>query len=151
MRKNSDRHTSAGKIFRCTSLPLSGHRYGDIMPQARRLFREIQKKTKRRPYIRSAYFRKDKIFFDYFWVHMNQKSAIDRARRLRYLPCALELMKESRNAPKTFVKITEPGIIHDQFIGIAGDGSAFSVVIKQERATGKKYLLSIFPLDAKSC
>src|SRR5438552_1782982 len=87
------------KAYRCQVAPFTDNRYADIMPQARSLFRALQKRTKRRPYIRSAYFKKDKIFFDYLWTHLNQKSLPDRARRLRFLPCALELLQKSRHAP----------------------------------------------------
>jgi hypothetical protein len=116
------------------------------MPQTRALFRTLQKRRKRRPYVRSAYFKKDKVFFDFFWVHLQTKALSDRARRLRYLPCALELLQESRQEPTTFVDAGEPETIRHQFTGTAGDGSPFAVIIKQERSSGKKYLLSLFPL-----
>ncbi len=139
-------HSSQPSAYHCQSLPLGGHRYADIMPQARALFRALQKKTKRRPYIRSAYFKKDKVFFEYLWTHLNQKSLPDRARRLRYLPCALEVLQKSRQDPITFVDSQDPDTIRHQFSGVAGDGSRFAVIVKQERASGRKHLLSLFPI-----
>ncbi|NOS67637.1 MAG: hypothetical protein HOO67_04715 [Candidatus Peribacteraceae bacterium] len=116
------------------------------MPKVRREFRLLQKQTKRRPYVRSAFFGKEKIFFDYFWIHLNQKDAHDRARRLKYFPCAIELLRLCRQAPQTFIKTAELHIIRHQFIGLASDGSKFAVVIKEERPSGKKNLLSLFPI-----
>jgi hypothetical protein len=92
-------------MYQCRCKPFAGHRYAEIMPQARKLFRTIQRRTKRRPYVRAAYFKKDKVFFDYFWIHLNQKSVHDRARRLKYFPCALELIAKSTVEPLTFIEI----------------------------------------------
>lgn len=133
-------------IYRCTTKPLVGHRYTEIMSQARRIFRRIQKQTKRRPYIRSAYFMKDKIFFDYFWMHLNEKQWPDRMRRLKYFPCALELLRSSTIAPITSFKTQTPGFLYHEFTGNCGE-FRFTVVIKQDRSSGKKYLLSIFPIS----
>lgn len=129
----------------CKSKPLQGNRYIDIMPQVRRLFRTLQKKTKRRLYVRSAYFRKDKIFFDYFWNHMNQKLPSDRARRLKFLPCALELTRNTRHDPLTFEELDKRGELLHRFAGKTSDGRLFYVQIKQEKRTGKKQFMSLFP------
>ncbi len=142
----SNHQQDEARVFHCHSSPLSGHKYVDIMPQTRRIFRSLQKQTKRRPYIRSSYFKKDKIFFDYFWIHLNQKHAHERARRLKYFPCALELLRVSRLPPTTFVNIDIPGAIHHRFIGSAPDKSQFAVIIKQDCSSGRKFLLSLFPL-----
>ncbi len=144
--RNSNHQQDVTRLFHCQSSPLTGHKYADIMPQARRMFRIIQKHTKRRPYVRSAYFKKDKIFFDYFWIHLNQKHAHDRARRLRFFPCAIELLRNSRQAPKTFFEAYDKDSIRHQFIGVTNDGTTFSVVVKQDRSSGKKQLLSVFPM-----
>lgn len=52
---------------------LSGSNYAEIKKRAMFVFNQIKKKTKRQAYIRSAYFQKDKIFFNYFWDHLFQK------------------------------------------------------------------------------
>ena len=132
-------------IHHCRVPPFSCNRYKDMMQQARKLFRTLQRRTKRRPYVRSAYFRKDKVFFEYFWVHLNQKSLPDRARRLKYLPCAIELIRTSMQSPTTFVNRDEPNAIHHQFKGVTSEKLRFFVIVKQDRASGKKHLLSIFP------
>ena len=50
---------------------LPGTNYTEVRKEALFLFNEIKRKTKRRPYIRSAYFNKQKVFFDYFWSHLS--------------------------------------------------------------------------------
>lgn len=131
--------------YRCKAAPLRGHRFVDIMPQVRKEFRTLQKRTKRRPHVRSDYFKKNKIFFDYFWQHMQRKSVVDRARRLKYFPCALEVLRKSRHNPTTFVDINQPDIIKHEFVAIAPDGVRFSVIIQEDRKTDKKQLLSLYP------
>lgn len=135
------------RAYQCKTKPLPGHRFTDIIPQARRLFRSLQKQTKRRPYIRSAYFNKDKIFFDFFWQHMQQKAVIDRARRLRYFPCALELLRSTRHDPITFMDPTQPNKFVHRFLGEASGNQKFWALIKEDRKSNKKQLLSLFPYN----
>jgi len=49
---------------------LPGTSYSEVRKSANDLFKQIKSKTKRRPYVKSAYFHKQKIFFDFFWVHL---------------------------------------------------------------------------------
>lgn len=57
---------------------VSGTRYRDVYDEAFSLYEAIRKRTKRRPYIRSVYFRKQKIFVDLFWQHLHDKNWRDR-------------------------------------------------------------------------
>lgn len=133
------------KAYRCRANPIGRSRFVGIIPQARAMFRTLQKQTKRRPYVRSTYFSKDKVFFDFFWQHMEQKLPSDRARRLKYFPCALELMRKARNDPVTYIDPTQPnGILH-RFLGKTSDGRLFWVLVREDRRTDKKQLLTIFP------
>ena len=53
--------------YQAKAKKIPGSSYGEVMRNAFLIFDEkIKKKTKRRPYVRSAYFKKEKIFFDYF-------------------------------------------------------------------------------------
>ena len=56
---------------------LPGTNYTEVKKNADIIFKQIKSKTKRRPYIRSAYFNKQKVFFDFFWQHLwvNKKSS----------------------------------------------------------------------------
>ena len=60
--------------FPVKSKQLSGSNYADVKKLAEKLFADLKRKTKRSPYIRSAYFSKEKIFLNYFWDHLKQKS-----------------------------------------------------------------------------
>lgn len=100
---------------------LSGTSYGEMIKHAYFLFNQIKKRTKRRPYIKSPYFNKQKIFFDYFWEHLHQKSFKERVRRLKYFPCALDLLKNSRVEPVSFENPNNRSEILHRFIGMSKD------------------------------
>lgn len=131
------------KIFVCKTKPFPGSRFVDIVSQAKRLLKDLSKKTKRRPYIRSAYFNKEKVFLSFLWMHIMQKLPSDRARRLKYLPCAIELIKKSKSDPATFE--VDKGFIYHRFAGKDFSGRLFYVQIKQNKRTGKKEFISLFP------
>src|SRR3972149_9976165 len=78
---------------------LHGSNLAEIMRSAHGIYAVLKKKTKRRPYVRSAYFNKEKIFFDYHWQHLSQKSPKERYHRLKYFMSAIELIQYSRHTP----------------------------------------------------
>lgn len=69
------------------------------MKNVRFIYRTLESKSKRKPYIRSVYFKKDKIFFDYFWKHLSQKNRRIRTARLKYFHAALDLIKNTHHHP----------------------------------------------------
>lgn len=117
-------------IFQTKSKKLGGTSYDELIKKARRIFHDIESQSKRKPYIRSAYFDKDKVFFDYFWEHLNQKPRRERIKRLAYLPCGIELIKESRHKPVSKVNPNRKTEILHRFIGETKDKEAFYVQIK---------------------
>lgn len=144
-RRNFASRTRELQPFTCQKPPLPGHRYVEVVPQARKLLRELEKRTKRRPYVRSAYFRKEKIFFDYFWDHVRQKLPSDQARRLKFLPCALELLQKSHHDPLTFQEPDRPDLLLHRFAGKTRDGRLFYVQVREEKRGSTKQCLSVFP------
>jgi len=78
---------------------LPGTRYEDVFKKAFSVYTKIKKRSKRRPYVRSAYFGKDKVFLSMFWEHMYKKNWRDRTRRAHYFVCAIELLQNSRVEP----------------------------------------------------
>lgn len=71
------------KAYRTKSKKLSGSNYGEVHKKALDLYSQIAKRSKRRPYIRPAYFKKDKIFLGIFWHHLGDKfNNKDKLRRL---------------------------------------------------------------------
>lgn len=135
------------KVYQTKTQKLSGTDYGDVYPKAREIFKQLKKKTKRRPHIRSAYFKNDKIFLDYFWEHLHQKNSRDRVRRLKLYPCALDLIRNSKQEPVSKENPNRTSEILHRFAGITPDKELFFVQIKENKKTGQKFLLSAFPQE----
>lgn len=90
------------KIYQTQSIKLSGTDIREVNKKARAIYSVVKRKTKRRPYIRSAYFKKDKIFLELFWNHLQEKlNHRDKLRRVRFFPCALELIQNSKFDPES--------------------------------------------------
>lgn len=130
--------TKSGKI--------AGTSYGEVMRNAFLVYDEIKKKTKRRPYVRSAYFKKNKIFFDYFREHLFQKSQRVRMSRLKYLSAGIELIRNSKNKPTVRENPNRRGEILYRFAGLTAEKEIFFVQIKEDKK-GNKYLMSCFGLE----
>lgn len=126
---------------------LPGSNYSEVRKRALILFNQIEKRTKRRPYIRSAYFNKQKVFFDYFWQHLFQKNFKERTKRLKYFEAALEVIRKSRNHPTSFENPHKKGEILHRFAGLTKEKELFYVQIKEDKRSGKKYFMSCFPAE----
>jgi hypothetical protein len=133
------------KFYQTKAKKIGATRYADIIKRTRKAFHDIEKKTKRRPYARSAYFNKEKIFFDYFWTHLAQASFIDRRRRLPFFPCAIELIERSRFAPVSGRNPRKKNETLHRFAGSTPENELFYVQIKEDLKTGQKFLMSVFP------
>ena len=72
------------KQFHSKKALLPGSSYSEVVARARKEFNTVRKLTKRQPYVRSKYFRGDKIFMTVFWDHVMQKHRKDRTNRLRF-------------------------------------------------------------------
>ena len=135
------------KVFQTTTIKLPGTDFHEIHSKARFVYKKIKSKSKRKPHIRSAYFKKDKIFLDYFWQHLQQKNWKDRNRRLKYYPCALDLIKNSRIDPTSKQNPNNPTEILHRFAGLTKEKELFFVQIKEDKKTDQKYFMSVFPQD----
>jgi|SRR3989344_5589037 len=134
------------KVFQAKTPKIGATKYAEVMKRARLIYGQVEKRTKRRPYIRSAYFDKEKIFFDYFWLHINQKSRPERRRRLIFLSCATELIEKSRLKPEVTKNPNKREEVLYRFTGKTPTGEEFAVQIKEDQKSRHKYLMSIFPL-----
>jgi hypothetical protein len=123
---------------------LPGSSYSEVLKKARLIFREIEKQSKRSPYVRSSYFDRQKIFLSYFWSHLEQKTRPEKLRRMRYYQCAIDLLKNTMIAPSTIKDTTQSGVLLHRFAGKTKDGDVFFVQVKENRNTGK-YFMSVFP------
>lgn len=125
--------------------PLPGTNYREISKAAHIFYTKIKKKSKRRPYVRSAYFSKDKVFLELFWQHLHDKhNHRDKVRRLRLFPAAIELIESSKIAPESKVNPNKKSEILHRFLGNLDKENQFNVQIKEEK-DGEKWLVSVFP------
>lgn len=137
-------------VYRTKCQKLKGTDYREVRKKAFRIYTEIKKQSKRKPYVRSAYFSKEKVFLGIFWGHIFQKKNFsDQIRRLKLYPCALELIKNSRFAPTSKINVDRNSEILHRFIGLSRDEELFFVQIKENIRTKQKWLISIFPKDSK--
>lgn len=132
--------------YKTKSKKISGQRYGDVVVNAFAVFDEIKKKSKRRPYIRSAYFNKEKIFLDYFREYLFQKLPKERMRRLKYFKAACELIRDSKIGPVEKTESFEKKEILYRFVGLTADKELFYVQIKEDKRK-RRYFMSCFPKE----
>lgn len=136
------------KVYLAKSKKLPGTNYSEVYKKAFGLYSQIKKRTKRRPYIRSEYFKGGKVFLAVFWQHLHEKLNLkDKTRRLKYLPCALELLKNTRFNPTSKENPNRRSEILHRFTGVTAEKEIFFVQIKEDKKTDQKYLISVFPFD----
>jgi hypothetical protein len=123
---------------------IAGTSYKEVYANSMKVFNRIRSRTKRKPYIRSAYFNKQKVFFDLFWRHLMQKRIGDRMRRLKYFAAALDLIRNSRNHPTTKENPNNKSELVHRFVGLTKEKEEFYVQIKEVKRTGTKQLISVF-------
>lgn len=133
------------KVYQTKVKKLSGSSYSEVFHKAFRIYTQIKKRSKRRVYIRSSYFNKSKIFLPLFWHHLQEKHYKDRIRRLKFFPCALELLKNSHYSPSSAENSDRKNEVLHRFAGISPENELFYVQVKENRKNEEKFLISIFP------
>lgn len=134
------------KIYKTNKSKFAGTDFREVNRQALSLYALLKKRTKRRTYVRSQYFKKDKIFIDLFWHHLFEKSNWqDRTRRIKYFACGIDLILHSHYEPKTKENPNKPSELLHRFYGMTPEHELFYVQIKEDKQKGQKFLLSIFP------
>ena len=144
MSKRSTSISAKLPAYRTSFLPLAGHRFSGLVREFRSLLLAIEKKSNRQAYLRSAYFQKQKIFLTHYWSHLQQKPRPERIRRMKYLPCGLDLVRHSRLQPFTVENVDAPNELLHRFAGVTKKGVRFYVQIKEFKRSGRKELLSVF-------
>lgn len=136
------------QAYRTRSTKLTGSNFREVRKKAFRIHLEITQKTKRKPYVRSKYFKKNKIFLSLFWSHLfEKKNFTDLMRRTKLYPCALELIQKSNLEPTSKENPNKASEILHRFAGITPDNEIFFVQIKENKKSSKKWLMSTFPVD----
>lgn len=124
---------------------LTGTHWRQVSKRALAFYDSIRKRTKRRPYVRSAFFSGEKVFLDLFWHHLHEKKNIgDKTRRLKYFVCAIELIQHSRIQPSTKMNPNRKSETLYRFAGITPNKHVFHVQIKKDKK-GEKSFISVFP------
>jgi hypothetical protein len=125
----------------------AGTSFRELDRNARKAYQRIQRRTPRRqPYVRSKYFKKDKVFLRVFWEHLKQKRSGDQSRRLIFYEPALELIRNTTRSPDSLFEAQSPDVFLHRFYGRTRDGAKFCVQIKDNRRSGRKDLMSVFPI-----
>jgi len=133
-------------LYKCKISKIGGStKYKDVIKKARMIYHTIEKQSKRNAYIKSAYFCKEKVFLDLFWTHLNQKPQRERRWRLKFLPCAYELIRNSRNSPASKQNPNIKSETLHRFGGVTGSGELFYVQIKENKKTKRRDFMSVFP------
>lgn len=135
------------KAYQTKAPIIAGTSYSEVHKNAFAHFLRVKAVSKRKPYIRSVYFGKEKIFLQFFWEHLFQKSLPERVRRLKYFACALDLLMHSRMPPVTKVHPSKNHELLHRFCGMTKTGDIFFVQVKEDRRKGQKWLMSVFPLN----
>ncbi|MBU0731509.1 hypothetical protein KKC88_01345 [Patescibacteria group bacterium] len=134
------------QIYQTKECKLSGSTYAEVKKQAFLLYFRIKRKSKRKTYVRSAYFKKEKIFLNLFWSHMFEKNPRQRFNRLKYFPAAIDLIQNSRNHPSVKQNPNNKEEVFYRFFGYTQEKQLFCVQIKTNIHQRKKYLISCFPV-----
>lgn len=136
------------EIYQTKERKISGTDFGEVYKKALKFYEIIRKRSKRRPYARSKYFKKSKIFLGLFWHHVFEKSNYgDQIRRMRYLPCAIELIQNSSCDPISKENPNKKSEILHRFYGCTSAKETFAVQIKENKKSGEKILISVFPIE----
>lgn len=136
------------QAYKVKTRRLPGTHWSRLLKKAFGSYKEIKRKSKRRPYVRSAYFDKQKIFLELFWRHLHEKENLrDKSRRVAYFPAAIELIQNSRLEPISKENPNRKGEIVHRFAGITPEQELFFVQIKEDRRKDQKWLMSVFPLN----
>ena len=131
-------------LYQAKTQRLGGTSWDEVSRKAHKILHEIENKTRRQPYIRAAYFKKEKVFINYFWPHLKEKPRREQLDRLRYLPCAIELIERTKHKPALTRNPNKPKERLFRFAGMTPKKELFFVQIKEDKK-GAKYFMSIFP------
>ena len=125
---------------------LPGSSLDEVLPLARSSYKRICAKTRRIPYINTKCksFKTAKVFLDVFWTHIFQKSPKERTARLKLYQCALDTLRNSRIEPESQPSFDQRVRLY-RLYGVSREGKKFCIQIKEERKTGRKYFMSVFP------
>jgi hypothetical protein len=131
--------------YKTTKNKIPGTSFKEVNKTAELIFKQIKSKTKRTPYIRSKYFKKEKVFLTLFWGHLFDKREKDKIRRLKFFDCAIDLIRNSNFDPESRENFKKKDELLHRFYGQTKNKETFIVQIKENKRTKRKDLISIYP------
>jgi len=131
--------------FKTHKNKLAGSSFAEVCKNAKAVYNSVKARTKRTPYVRSKYFRAEKIFLTLSWSHVFEKSERDRVRRLKFFDCALDLIRNSVVDPESRENFKQKNEILHRFYGMTNSQEKFVVQIKENKRSRRKDLISIYP------
>jgi len=132
------------KPYKTKIKQLSGTDFKEIRKKSTGFYNEIKRQTKKKPYVRSKYFKKEKIFLELFWGHLFEKNYWDQTRRMKLFPCAIELIRNSDFAPVSKENVDKPSEILHRFAGITATNDCFLSRSKRTNTPIKNGLFRLF-------
>jgi hypothetical protein len=142
MKKKQDKNPM---VYKTKKQKIVGSSFQEINRVAKAIFNQVRARIKRTPYVRSKYFKKEKVFLNLFWSHLYDKWERDRVRRLKYFDCALDLIRNSQHSPETRENFKNKDELLHRFFGVLKNREKFVVQIKENKRTKRKDLISIYP------
>lgn len=136
------------KVYQTKISKLRGTDFHEVRGRAFDIYQQIKKRSKRKPYIRSLYFNKEKVFLDLFWAYLFEKKHFaNLMRRMKFYPCALDLIQNSNFEPISKENPNKRSEILHRFAGMTSEKDLFFVQIKENKQNGAKWFMSVFPVD----
>ncbi|MCL2451686.1 hypothetical protein FWD20_02320 [Candidatus Saccharibacteria bacterium] len=126
---------------------IKGTNYTEVREKAWAIYRDIDIQTGgRNTYVRSAYFKKEKVFLKTYWNHLYDLVLGQRIKRMPYYAATIDLLKNSHVEPEVFYRMREK---YYRFYGITRDKHEFVVQVKENKK-GEKFHMSSFPPGHKN-
>lgn len=127
---------------------LPGTSYKEVINAAHYHHQKLQQKNpRRRVHVRSKYFKGDKVFLTLFWPHLLQKRKGDQMRRAKLYLCALDLLRNYTKLNEAVIETAHKESILYRFYGRTKEGTEFVVQVKYSIRSGRKDLISVYPVD----
>jgi len=127
--------------------PTPSTSHAAVIKQARAEYHKIQKLSPRREaYVKSKYFRREKVFVNQFWEHLKQKRPGDVVRRARLFAPAVDLIRNTTISPDTIYSRESKDTELHRFYGRTKNGAEFVVQIRENKRSKRKDFMSVFPL-----
>jgi hypothetical protein len=128
-------------MFQSTSHLISGKNNKAKLKKYREYYRQLRKncsgkKGMRRPHVRSYMFNRKKVFLDRFNAKFNTLRKDNIARRIVFLPCVVDLLRNSKDEP---YKKNKNYILS----GMAPNGQVFRLIIRKDK--NGFYVFNFYP------